>query len=456
MKHEHLDIYIAATSPERFDVPLRFKAPTDGGIGHRHAGLVQSYRLEPMAGRQKRLGGRAAVVPELDLSAFRTHAVIDWVALEIGADSLQPAVNINGWLRESTGESLSVTGPAGVERYAGMNFEIKIQDPTPERLAGIVEAIKGMPRLTFAGRIAAIEVSVDWYALSHAERERLLMTDLLWRHLLPPENVWRCESGWPRSVTGRAGGRLVKEGYVRKLLKDPTTAMVNGAIRHAGVTLQPDGELVRDLDRGSHVAPVVDGTVYFGAKDGPAQIKVMHKIMDQQNRWTGTRRDLRPQECRARVEVTLRGTALADVGLTAVETLAGFEFQELGARYLSYWLPTVPFHRGVAARIEDVIRGSRSWQEIEVFRRTGVFGLERAQRAQSKRSARAQQKLHWKRGVRRRDDPVAERKQARRRGKGPAGLRVNFEPLQEQIYEALRRLTPEWGRKRCERHGEAG
>ena len=422
-------------SPERFSAPLAFKPAKNGGIGHLHPGLAQAYVLKPVTKGQKRKLGRAVLMPDLDLSSYRVDAVVDWVAVGVETDSDQPAVNVNEWIAKATGESLSVTGPGGGEGYFGRAFEAKIQDPTLDTLAKITSAIDAHPRLSCTGRLAAIEVSVDWYPHSKREEDRLLMVDLLWRQLLPPEGIWRMEGGWPRSFVGRGGGAKARDEDTQPLLASPRIVKGKDEILYAGVVVRADRELRRDLTPELHKPPAVDGTIYFGRRGGDVQIKVMHKIIDQQNRGKGTARRLGKRKRRARIEVTLRGQALEELGLTQVKRLGHFDFTKLRRRYFNFWLPTVPYHRGRASGVEDVVKGPRSRQEIDLFSRSGVLGLEVYQRGCARVVTRAQRKLNRARG---------RRRELQRAGKGPKGLRLAFSELEDRIYEALRRLREEW------------
>ena len=70
--------------------------------------------------------------------------------------------------------------------------------------------------------------------------------------------------------------------------------------------------------------PTIDGTVYFGPKNGPTLIKVMHKIMDQQNRETGTRLGARQNGRFPRADYESGGRG----------------FESSSARHLSHWNQT--------------------------------------------------------------------------------------------------------------------
>lgn len=412
-------------APSRLEIPLAFKPRKRGGIGHLHPGLTQTYNVDPSIGRQARWRNRAKLVPELDLSAFTAKAVIDWIDIRVESSLEIEAKELSEFLRVNLGKALWAAGPDGGKGYSGQCFDVRLHDPTPQRLRRLIRTIKDEEALTTDGEVAAIEVSVDWYPKSSSESERLLMTDLLWRHLLPPNEVCRVDHGWPRSVFGRG------QGAATKLLDDATDEMASQPRIYAGVVLPPDAEQTRTLDLKFHRQPAVDGTTCWGPERGDAHIRVMHKVMDQQDRRRNTKVELDEKERRARIEVTLRGGALQGLGLKWTRELGAIDFEGLAPRYFQFWLPTMRHHQGPFSASSDLICVLRGREELDIFSRTGVFGLDEYQWARRAQKNQARRKLSYR---------GATRKERDRTGQGKNRDRIAYTELNERIYDALRRL----------------
>jgi len=61
------------------------------------------------------------------------------------------------------------------------------------------------------------------------------------------------------------------------------------------------------LDLKKHTQPAVDRTAYIGAREEVVSLRSMDKITDRRDPETGTALPLRLKDCRARLEVTLKG-----------------------------------------------------------------------------------------------------------------------------------------------------
>jgi hypothetical protein len=99
-----------------------------------------SYRRQPCTLSQRRFKGRDELIPQIDLKHYNAHAVLDWVQLKFSLTRKRQALNIarsvNEALRAHGGrENAYVTGPGGLAPYTGHEFYLRLQDPTPARLA---------------------------------------------------------------------------------------------------------------------------------------------------------------------------------------------------------------------------------------------------------------------------------------------------------------------------------
>lgn len=131
----------------------------------------------------------------------------------------------------------------------------------------------------------------------------------------------------------------------------------------------------------NHKKRPLDGTYYIGKKSNPVMLRIMDKTTDKRNPKKNTFEVLDARENRARIEVTcLKANgemgAPATLGLETPEDLYGFKFQALRKRIFDFYLPTIGMD-------PDNGKGSRQPDpdELEVFSRTGVYGLDEYQTA---------------------------------------------------------------------------
>ncbi len=90
----------------------------------------------------------------------------------------------------------------------------------------------------------------------------------------------------------------------------------------------------------------------------------------------GTVKMLGPDECRARVEVTLLGGEVERAGFGEVGDLIGFSFGALRKPYFPFWLPAVP--GGIKRDGSDPsMREQRLGRLLQgVFAKSGVYGVD--------------------------------------------------------------------------------
>ena len=162
-------------------------------------------------------------------------------------------------------------------------------------------------------------------------------------------------------------------------------------------------------------------------------IRIMDKIIDQQNRSAGTHRDLEDDEKRVRVEVTLRGAELARMGIAKVEEMRTFSFSKLQGEYFQFKLPTFAARnlRGTASGSAEIYRDHH---RAEIFLNAGVLGLDGLDRAM--KNFRSSSKANIRRVLKVRP-PVARKY---RPGKGSTGTLTSYVKMNNKVATALRQL----------------
>jgi hypothetical protein len=210
--------------------------------------------------------------------------------------------------------NLWAPGPGGVCQW----FDVTFQEPVLGNVRRHLDGLKvAYPGLVLDPEVMAAEISVDFYSKRGSAEERLLMVALLTRHVLPSKEL---------PSTELAGHRW-KYGPARK---DEIHGLPNNWTRRRDLLRFPFTDL----------KGIVDSTFYIGENGGPLMWRVMHKILDKQNRVSGSRALLLNEEQRARIEANLRSGPLRSVGVRTLSDLAGMSFVKLQGRLFQFRLPT--------------------------------------------------------------------------------------------------------------------
>ena len=328
------------------------------------------HKLVPVRNTQARLRGRHALVPDLDLAAYRFRAVIDWIAFQMSF---------------SRGVQVQQVQPI-LLRVFGRNGKIKREDPgpgdvfmrctitmqEPQSLAWVVEAHQALVEAfgeIEPARITGIEISIDAYPKSPSDVARAPLLGAMQRTIWTDRDIWSNPNSRPRSVFGN------NEKSVYKLSPGPEHDL-KGEKRVA-----PE----------QHKAPALDATMFLGAKDDSVMIRVMDKVIDEQ-KYDGTHRVLSDDEKRARTEAALTGKELAAIGLTDIASLRRFRFVNLQKRYFQFKLPTFDV-RILVTRGYDAARHFNEARKAEIYLLGGMTALMSRDQGWENKRRRFQKKM---------------------------------------------------------------
>lgn len=401
-----------------------------------------SYERRPCTLIQRRFEGRDELIPQIDLKHYNAHAVLDWVQLKFSLTRMRQALNIARSVNEALHahggrENAYVTGPGGITPYTGHEFYLRLQDPTPARLALTLSTVRDKYlREEIAGTvffIDAVEVSVDFYvkdALSMEKSRRDLlrwqMVDVLRRHLrLHPEYTAQ-PLAHPRVKfeKGTPPARVLKKRpptWRKKTLVDPM--LVLGLPRGASTVFHST----------AYAPPVIDGTYYVGPKEGAVLIRVMNKETNRRDNAAGSFDPLDEEEKRARLEVTIKNNQptlgkLMDLGPSQrVENLYAFDFQRLRPKVFEFFLPTL---QAEGNELDLGLKGHV--REQEAFEKGGVYALHRLHEGE-----------HQLLRARRKQRLIPEMPPSL----GKYGYLCSYKALNHKVDHALRMLTKDWGRR---------
>lgn len=376
----------------------------------RRSGRLEYGAVENI-GRQTRLEARYALTPVLDLSRYTCSAVIDWLKLRVHLKRPTQFMAIQRTIQPMTmGRRCYVDGP---DLYAGVVFDIKIQEPQLSRVIAALVAIDDRMGLAAETEIVGIEVSVDFIPRDHSQTDRELIVAVLGRHIRVSDALLVHKRDRPRCVWNSSG-------VIGSLFPTTADAVTNVEI----LPLASDGDC----------PAYVDATYYIGRKDGPLMYRIMDKILDSQDPSKGTFVSLPPEKCRARIEVMLTGSELHDAGLRRFSDLRSYSFSRLQRRFMQFALPTFS-GKGSGASFPQLLRKWLDDQRLVKFALTGIVGLHAYDRAWDIQKSRQRASLR-KTGIK-----VGPRA---RHGKGKMLELVSYSDLNRRVQIALRHLGGRW------------
>lgn len=386
---------------------------------------VLSYAIEPTGGRQARFFGRVAVRPLIDLSLYRQKAVVDWLEIRVCLRDMTQGRHVHDLVEKCAGVSVHAkplpksgtptedSSRDGAEEgrredsRTSNTFTIRVQDPTKELVDQIVLILGDRWGSIAEPVVCGMEVSIDWYSRKSSADELHLITGVLQRHFVPYSLNPARAGARPRSVYGRFVGKDGKTRPYTRHLYDPSQHL--------------------------YLSPVVNGTLYFDARDAPIFWKIMHKVSDQ--RTGNAHRALPIEEHRARIEVTFQEEPLLSLGIRTLDDLESFRFERLKRDFFGFSIPTVPGEVDASGNARPSQIGYR---HLSIFQRSGAF-----------------QFMHWEKGYldlgiktaiqngRRRSD--ARILKQRRLLKQDHLFMLAYDQLNRQAENALRSLK--WGRR---------
>jgi hypothetical protein len=427
---------------KRFEIPLLFnEKPSWPTLLDPPSLHYTSSAHKPADGRdpQPILKDRLILKPDIDLNRYRCRAVIDWIEVQIDTAGVHQAINIQRFASKVLTESGStskvyVSGPTRNRGYTGSSFIVRVQQPGFRHLGSLcAELLRKYPTSAKSVgdlAIAGVEVSVDFYVKNHdglsLDAQNLLrwqMTEVLRRHLRPDRSLTELEENQPRffaTVDGKGGSKpLVSKG----------TAKTSSTQRAEIVRLGLNERVLVPLRIGAHEQVPIDTTFYIGQKESAVMLRVMNKTTDQRDPNRGTAVDLPPAECRSRIEVTFMKKAdevggPAAVDLETLKDLVGYSFKSIRKLVFEFFHPTTNIVDEMADLPFPV-----NVTELDVFKLSGVYGLDRLQRSIAEIS-----------GCRYRKKEILTKP----RSIGLKGKATSFEELNRKIDRSLNRLSRDW------------
>lgn len=370
------------------------------------------YECRRLPNIQARLRGRLTLEPEIDLNAYTTSAVIDWV------DLVFQTVRPTQWrwifveLEKVIGSRSFVWQDRDEDKVQYREFRVRFQEPEITDLLAAELAIDGRWGLAQSTMVENLEISVDFRPKVPSDVSLARIFGVLARSHLPGRDVISELSDRPRFTWGKGTGKTAHVLAAQKARPDRNDELL----------------LATHMDRPA----VADSSYYVGAKKASPSWRTMIKIMDQQNKATGKRLILPDNERRVRIEVTLSNTELRSIGIDSMASLMAFRFQTFQGRYFQFRLPTFADAGALPKGNHAALSHLRENERRTKFLNSGVVGLKAMDDARARRTGALQMTM---------------RTEAREIGNAPAAMStpqevpmVAYKALTGRVLMALRHL----------------
>ncbi|MER8857019.1 hypothetical protein NKI09_05070 [Mesorhizobium sp. M0757] len=331
------------------------------------------YECSRLLNIQPRLRGRLTLEPQIDLNAYTTSAVIDWVDLVFHTVRPTQRKWIFAELEKAIGTRSFVWQSRDEDEVQYRDFRVRFQEPEIKDLLAAEFAINDRWELAHSTMVENLEISVDFRPKVPSDVSMAKMFGVLVRSHLPGRDVISEPSDRPRFTWGKGTGKTAHVLAAQKGSPDRSDELL----------------LATDNDRPA----VADSSYYVGAKKASPSWRTMTKIMDQQNKATGKHFILPKNERRVRIEVTLSNTELRSIGIDTMASLMAFRFQTFQGRYFQFRLPTFADAGALPKGSHATLSHLREDERRTKFLNSGVVGLKAMDDARARRTGELQKSM---------------------------------------------------------------
>lgn len=313
-----------------------------------------------LSNRQPRLLGRQALKPDLDLEDYQFHAVIDWIELKLHLGRMTQAQHVQKVLRLFLARDSHISP---LEPGPGAVFDachVKLQEPESFALVATIHMalLETFGEATEA-RVTGMEVSVDATPRQASDTARARLLGAMQRTIWTTRDIWTEKNSRPRSVHPKMTNRPDTECQPETLKLSPGSE-VDDTARCRTVPY-------------NHLPPAINGTMYLGARNDAAMIRLMDKVKDRQ-RPDGTYESLSDDRKRVRIEVALKEPALLRLGVTDIGSLRSLKLAKLQGDYFQFRLPTLKVTHYPSCATGYLGNAQETWR-ARTYLRSGVTGL---------------------------------------------------------------------------------
>ncbi|MGV8989727.1 MAG: hypothetical protein ACOH2H_26375, partial [Cypionkella sp.] len=315
-------------------------------------------------------------------------------------------------------------------------FDIKIQDPASVRW--VVEVCREIAA-KFGEKeepvVSGVEFSLDAYPREPSYDARAMLLGVMQRTIFTHRDIVTKKASRPRSTTKSAMPETTGPNLPQ------AKKLQNRKLFIEGVTGKPNYNYTVAEN---HRTPFIDGTMYFGAKKDDVMIKIMHKTIDEQKpaqkSSEGSAKILTEIERRVRIEVTIQGKELDEIGFRNLADLQGFKFSKLQGRYFQFKLPTFRDALNSVSSGASAVLAEMEKRRAEIFLKSGVVGLNASE------EERANERARMLPGIRKALRSEGRTLKLKRTGQGETGTFVAYAELNHLAALSFRHLGNREGR----------
>lgn len=324
------------------------------------APLTLTHAVVALKNTQARLAGRLALLPDVSLEDYRFRAVTDWLQFRMHLGRPTQARYVQDVLRQFlTRDSRIVPldiGPGDVFSLC----TIKVQEPASfARMVEIHQRLVDTFGEASTSQVTGVEFSIDAYPHAPSNTARALLLGAMQRTIWTDRDILSKPNSRPRTIFG-------DEKAVFKLSPPTDQEAARGRFSRGK-------ERLNRIVPHHHDSPFLDGTMVVGAVEDDVMIRVMDKIIDEQNPKKAAK-TLTADEQRVRIEVTLKEGELKDLGVHDLYSLATLKLVALQKRYFQFRLPTFSW-RDNPQTGSDVLNNTQEEWRAETYLRSGVTGM---------------------------------------------------------------------------------
>ncbi|NNU82140.1 hypothetical protein HMH01_17015 [Halovulum dunhuangense] len=379
---------------------------------------LTKYNSRYPIGKQRRFSGRAALVPQIDLSKYRLSPKIEEIRVSLSDMRPERLERLREILiKEGIDAEICAPRKAGGQtRPQQLKIVPPSKNPAEKIHSALIYASLNLNEI----KIDELKLSIEFKAKRPTDLRYVRIVEILWRHFMPPEELWNAPGLRPRSIWRTyASSPSDKSADRVNLLFAPMTASdyQEYTPTFRGVELEPDPIRDAALKPQKMKRPGAYTAIHWGSQRSSMHYEIFFKYKDK----NGV--SLKKEDRRAVLSLTAAGLGLSPKGYLCLDEIPAF-VRSLKKGHLKFYLATIPY-----ANTQPLM-----WKRhAKYFVKAGVFG------AALKDWAEAARIKAFNRLVNRASRLKVERLPSRI----GAHLTV-YDDLSDKVSDALIRLADKW------------
>ncbi|SIT10200.1 hypothetical protein SAMN05421759_1161 [Roseivivax lentus] len=324
---------------------------------------------------QHRFQSQILLTPQVDLNKLKFWLGIEYLKIK------GKYTNCIDWEVLQAEIALCSDGSCRIEDHGNGEFHIIFDHPTPKCVICTMQKLHAWPEVHTEGEIYSIKIAMQVVSQSvESELCHWQVVDLLWRHFLPPSEVWNVQEGLPYSLNSDGddgsgdiyspqGGAIARgELWMNRHIDD--------IWRSYGIRYPKSSRFLEYLEPSSYVQAQADGAIFFGGPEEEIYFFVSNHAFPSCGRGDERASGRGTETYLPSIVVSIRGDELRHNNLTNCYAI-GDGLRQIGRKYLKFWLPVLNVTGGCLI----------TSAELERFRNGGCFAARQAALAKREKDA---------------------------------------------------------------------